>query len=60
LQAIKPFYRRPIVEAIDAQLAHQPTVETKNRKLLPVYKRTFNMTNPSGSFVLGSIAYIMM
>ncbi|HEY2881672.1 MAG TPA: type II toxin-antitoxin system RelE/ParE family toxin [Pirellulales bacterium] len=34
LAEIKKFYREQIVEAIDNQLLNQPTVETKNRKVL--------------------------
>ena len=34
LQAIKPFYRKQIVDAIDQQLVHEPAIETKNRKIL--------------------------
>jgi mRNA-degrading endonuclease RelE of RelBE toxin-antitoxin system len=34
LADIKAYYRGPIVAAIDEQLANQPTVETRNRKML--------------------------
>jgi mRNA-degrading endonuclease RelE of RelBE toxin-antitoxin system len=34
LKEIKSLYRRQIIEAIDKQLAHQPTIETRNRKPL--------------------------
>ena len=34
LKAIRAFDRRRIVEEIDDQLIHQPTVETRNRKRL--------------------------
>jgi mRNA-degrading endonuclease RelE of RelBE toxin-antitoxin system len=46
LQAIKPFHRRPIVEAIDEQLAHEPTVETTNRKLLAGLHADFEHDEP--------------
>jgi hypothetical protein len=32
LEGIKKFYRQRIIDAIKEQLAHGPTVETKNRK----------------------------
>jgi len=34
LRSIKVFYRRQIRDAIDDQLASQPLVPTKNRKLM--------------------------
>ena len=34
LQAIRVFYRRKILDAIDLQLSQEPTVETRNRKAL--------------------------
>ena len=34
LKAIRAFDRRRIADEIDDQLEHQPTVETRNRKLL--------------------------
>jgi mRNA-degrading endonuclease RelE of RelBE toxin-antitoxin system len=34
LQAVRVFDRRRISQAIDAQLVHEPTKETKNRKPL--------------------------
>lgn len=34
LQAIKPYYRHRIIAAIDQQLIHEPTTETRNRKPL--------------------------
>jgi mRNA-degrading endonuclease RelE of RelBE toxin-antitoxin system len=34
LQAIKPYYRKRIVDAINRQLPHEPTAESKNRKVL--------------------------
>src|SRR5688500_7025777 len=32
--ALPAFVRKRVVQAIDAQLLHQPTVQTRNRKLL--------------------------
>ncbi|MEX0611645.1 MAG: type II toxin-antitoxin system RelE/ParE family toxin [Pirellulales bacterium] len=46
LQAIKPFYRRRIVDAIGEQLAHEPTVETKNRKILVGFHPHFEHEDP--------------
>lgn len=46
LQAIKPFYRRQIIEAISEQLAHQPSVETRNRKLLVGFEPVFDHDPP--------------
>jgi mRNA-degrading endonuclease RelE of RelBE toxin-antitoxin system len=46
LQAIKPFYRMRIIDAIDEQLAHQPNVETKNRKLLAGFQPDFEHDDP--------------
>jgi mRNA-degrading endonuclease RelE of RelBE toxin-antitoxin system len=46
LQAIKPFYRRQIVDAIDEQLVHQPNIETKNRKMLAGFQPDFEHDPP--------------
>ena len=46
LQAIKPFYRRQIVDAIDEQLVHEPNVETKNRKILTGFQSYFEHDEP--------------
>jgi mRNA-degrading endonuclease RelE of RelBE toxin-antitoxin system len=46
LQAIKPFYRRRIVKAIDQHLAHEPTVETKDRKTLIGFRSDFEHDEP--------------
>src|SRR5919109_1545438 len=34
IAALPAFVRKRVVEAIDAQLLHQPTAQTRNRKLL--------------------------
>ena len=34
LRAVKKFYRVQIIEAIDEQLPYEPTLQTKNRKIL--------------------------
>jgi len=34
LKAIRTYYRRTLVDAIDEQHPHEPTAETKNRKKL--------------------------
>jgi mRNA-degrading endonuclease RelE of RelBE toxin-antitoxin system len=46
LQAIKVFYRRQIVDAIDEQLAKTPISETKNRKLLTGIQPQFEHEPP--------------
>jgi mRNA-degrading endonuclease RelE of RelBE toxin-antitoxin system len=46
LQSIKVFYRRKIVDAIDQQLLQQPTIETKNRKLLTGLQPDFEHDGP--------------
>ena len=46
LQAVKPFYRRRIVRAIDKQLVHEPNVETKNRKVLTGFQSDFEHDEP--------------
>jgi mRNA-degrading endonuclease RelE of RelBE toxin-antitoxin system len=46
LKAIKVFYRRAIVRAIEEQLQHQPTVATKNRKLLAGAQPSFECELP--------------
>ena len=46
LQAIKPFYRRRIVDSIDQQLVHQPHIETKNRKILTGFQSDFEHDEP--------------
>ena len=34
LRKIRMFYRNQILDAIEAQLAHEPDIKTRNRKLL--------------------------
>ncbi len=46
LQAIKPYYRKQIIDAIHRQLTHEPTVETKNRKVLAGVLVTFEHKTP--------------
>jgi len=46
LHTIRPYYRRRIVDAIDKQLVHEPTVETRNRKLLIGFRPEFEHENP--------------
>src|SRR2546423_13777118 len=46
LKSIKSFHRKRIVTAIDEQLAHEPTVETKNRKILTGFKSAFEHEEP--------------
>jgi mRNA-degrading endonuclease RelE of RelBE toxin-antitoxin system len=44
--AIKAYYQRQIAQAIDEQLARQPGVVTKNRKLLPDVQTSFPCEPP--------------
>lgn len=46
LQAIKVFERRKITQAIDEQLTHEPTNETRNRKLLAGIQPNFEHEPP--------------
>jgi mRNA-degrading endonuclease RelE of RelBE toxin-antitoxin system len=46
LKTLRAYDRKRIVEAIDEQLAHQPDVETRNRKCLPDVKPTFEHRPP--------------
>jgi mRNA-degrading endonuclease RelE of RelBE toxin-antitoxin system len=53
LQAIKPFYRRRIIQSIDQQLVHEPTVETKNRKVLTGFQPSFEHEEPIWELRIG-------
>jgi mRNA-degrading endonuclease RelE of RelBE toxin-antitoxin system len=46
LQGIKRYYRQQIIDAIKQQLAHEPTVETKNKKMLVEYQPDFEYEPP--------------
>lgn len=46
LQAVKAYNRRQIVDAIDKQLVIEPTVETKNRKVLIGIQPNFEHGEP--------------
>jgi mRNA-degrading endonuclease RelE of RelBE toxin-antitoxin system len=46
LEAIKVHYRRQIIDAINQQLMHEPTVETRNRKKLDGVQPSFEHTPP--------------
>ena len=46
LRAIQVFFRRPIAAAIEQQLIHQPTVETKHRKRLLNVEPSFEHEPP--------------
>jgi len=54
LKAIKGFYRRQIVQAVDEQLPHQPHVQTKNRKLLENAPAAFEHEPPLWELRVGS------
>jgi mRNA-degrading endonuclease RelE of RelBE toxin-antitoxin system len=53
LQAVKPFYQRRIVDAIDKQLMHEPNVETKNRKVLAGFQSDFEHHEPVWELCVG-------
>lgn len=53
LQAIRPFYRSRIIDAIDEQLVHQPNVETRNRKLLAGLQPDFEHDPPVWELRIG-------
>ena len=46
LNGMKAYYRRRIADAVDEQLSHQPTVATRNRKLLPASDASFAFEPP--------------
>jgi mRNA-degrading endonuclease RelE of RelBE toxin-antitoxin system len=46
LRSIKAYHQRRIADAIDEQLPHQPTVETKNRKPLIAVQADFEHREP--------------
>jgi mRNA-degrading endonuclease RelE of RelBE toxin-antitoxin system len=46
LNAVKPYYRKRIIDAVDTQLAHEPTIETKNRKVLISFQPNFEHEVP--------------
>jgi mRNA-degrading endonuclease RelE of RelBE toxin-antitoxin system len=53
LKAIKRYYRRAIIDAIEQELTHQPTTETRNRKLLVGLKPDFEHVPPVWEFRVG-------
>ena len=53
LKSTKPYYRRIIAAAIDEQLAHQPTVETRNRKELAATDESFAFEPPLWELRIG-------
>jgi mRNA-degrading endonuclease RelE of RelBE toxin-antitoxin system len=54
LKAIKVFYRRQIAQAVQEQLAHQPTVATRNRKLLEDPRPSFACEPPIWELRVGN------
>jgi mRNA-degrading endonuclease RelE of RelBE toxin-antitoxin system len=54
LQSIESFYCRQIVDAIDKQLIHQPTVETRNRKILVGLQPDFEHGEPVWELRVGA------
>jgi mRNA-degrading endonuclease RelE of RelBE toxin-antitoxin system len=54
LQAIKPFHRSRIVDAIDQQLQYEPNAETRNRKLLTGLRPDFEHDPPVWELRIGS------
>jgi mRNA-degrading endonuclease RelE of RelBE toxin-antitoxin system len=54
VQAIKPYYRRRIIDSIFGQLSNQPTVETRNRKILSGVQPSFEHKLPVWELRVGS------
>jgi mRNA-degrading endonuclease RelE of RelBE toxin-antitoxin system len=54
LKAIHVFYRRQITQAIRNQLIHQPTVKTRNRKLIVAPRPSFECEPPLWELRVGS------
>lgn len=54
LKAIHVFHRRQIAQAIREQLVHQPTVATRNRKLLTAPRPSFEREPPLWELRVGS------
>ncbi len=46
LESVRIFDRRRIVQAIEEQLAHEPTATTRNRKMLPDLQPSFPCEPP--------------
>jgi mRNA-degrading endonuclease RelE of RelBE toxin-antitoxin system len=46
LEGIKKFYRQQIIDAMREQLTHEPTLETKNRKVLVEFQPDFEHVPP--------------
>ncbi|MCH8043197.1 MAG: type II toxin-antitoxin system RelE/ParE family toxin [Planctomycetes bacterium] len=46
LKEVEAYYRRQITDAIDSQLQHEPTVETRKRKLLVGVEPDFESVSP--------------
>lgn len=46
LEEIKKFYQQQIVDAMRQQLAHEPTTETRNRKMLVDFHAEFEHETP--------------
>jgi mRNA-degrading endonuclease RelE of RelBE toxin-antitoxin system len=53
LGAIRPFDRKRIIEAIEAQLPYEPTVPTRNRKMLSVQEAGFEFFPPLWELRIG-------
>jgi mRNA-degrading endonuclease RelE of RelBE toxin-antitoxin system len=54
LKAVKVYARRQIADAIEGQLAHQPTVVTRNRKPLPGAEPSFAYEPPVWELRVGA------
>jgi mRNA-degrading endonuclease RelE of RelBE toxin-antitoxin system len=54
LKAVHVFYRRQIAQAIREQLVHQPTVVTRNRKLLEDPRPSFECDPPLWELRVGA------
>jgi mRNA-degrading endonuclease RelE of RelBE toxin-antitoxin system len=54
LRSIKPYYRQQILDAIEEQLLHEPSVETRNRKQLRDIETDFPIELPLWQLKVGS------
>jgi mRNA-degrading endonuclease RelE of RelBE toxin-antitoxin system len=54
LQTIKPFHRTRIVDAIDNQLTHEPSIPTRNRKALEGVQPDFEHDPPVWELRVGA------
>jgi mRNA-degrading endonuclease RelE of RelBE toxin-antitoxin system len=54
LHSLRVYDQRRIVDTIERQLKHQPTVETRNRKMLPALVPDFEHRQPAWELRVGN------